>query len=90
MVNNTLVKQIKLKYTGKTREAASGNTESCKQQFLQYHFSQDDHHEVLEYVKVKLIDKTEASDPTKREYLKPLMSTFKTLYPDGLNFENDY
>ena len=47
---------------------ASGNIESCKQQFLQNHFLLDNHHGFLEDSEVTLIDKTQASDPTKREY----------------------
>ena len=49
-------------------KAASGNIESCKQQFLQNHFLLDNHHGFLEDFEVTLIDKTQASDPTKREY----------------------
>ena len=55
-------------YKTDARKAASGNIESCKQQFFQIHFLQDDHHGFLEDVEVTLIDKTPASDPTKREY----------------------
>ena len=88
MVNNTLVKTVDMfrsrwnNYKTDARKAASGNIESCKQQFLQNHFLQDDHHGFLEDVEVTLIDKTQASDPTKREYY--WMRTRKTLYPDGL------
>ena len=49
---------------------------------------QDDHHEFLEDVEVTLIDKTQASGPTKRKYY--WMRTFETLYPDGWNLESDY
>ena len=90
-------------YTGKTvdkfksrwnyyktdgRKAASGNIESCKEQFLQSYFLQDDHHAFLKDVEVTLIDESQASDHTKREYY--WMKTLKTLYPDGLNLESDY
>ena len=75
-------------YKTDATKAASGNIEYCKQQFLQNHFLQDDHHGFLEDVEVILIDKTQASDPTKREYY--WMRTLKTLYPDGLNLESDY
>ena len=53
------------------RKAATWNIESCQQQFLQNYFLQDDHHEFPEDVEVKLIGKTQASDPTKRprEYI---------------------
>ena len=69
-------------------KAASGNIESCKQQFLQNHFLLDNHHGFLEDFEVTLIDKTQASDPTKREYY--WMRILKTLYPDSLNLESDY
>ena len=75
-------------YKTDARKAASGNRESCKQQFLQNHFLQDNHHGFLEDFKVTLIDKTQASEPTKREYY--WMKTLKTLYPVGLNLESDY
>ena len=39
-----------------SRKAASGNIESCKQQFLQNHFLQDDYCGFLEDVEVTLID----------------------------------
>ena len=37
---------------------------------------------------VRLIDKTQGSDPNKRVFY--WMRTLKTLYPDGLNIESDY
>ena len=55
-------------YKTDARKAASGNITSCKQQFLQNQFWQDDHHGFLEDVEVTLIDKTQIFDPTKREY----------------------
>ena len=39
-------------------------------------------------VEVRLIDKTQASDPTKSEFY--WMRTLRILYPDGLNIESDY
>ena len=44
-------------YEMDARKAASGNIESCKQQFLQNHFLQDGQHGFLEDVEVTLIDK---------------------------------
>ena len=70
------------------RKVASGNIVSCKQQFLQNHFLQDDHRGFLEDADVILIDKTQAYDPTKREYY--WMRTLKSLHSDGLNLESDY
>ena len=75
-------------YKTDARKAASDNIESCKQQFLQKYFLQDDHHGFLEDLEGRLIDKTQASDPTKREYY--WMRTLKTLHPDGLNLEKNY
>ena len=92
--NSTLVKTVD-KFRSRwnncktdARKAASGNIESCKEQFHQNHFLQDDHHGFLEDVKVTLIYKTQAADPTKREYY--FIRTLKTLYPDGWNLECDY
>ena len=42
----------------------------------------------LEDVEFTLIDKTQGSEPTKRECY--WMRTLKTLYPDGVNIESDY
>ena len=75
-------------YKMEARKAENGDMENVKQKFLQSHFLQDDHKGFLEDVEVRLIDKTQGSDPTKREYY--WMRTLKTLYPDGLNIENDY
>ena len=41
---------------------------NAKQKFLQSHFLQRDHQGFLKDVEVRLIDKTQASDPTKREF----------------------
>ena len=70
----------------KTRKTEKGDIEKVKQKFLQSHFLHDKG--FLEDVQVRLIDKTQGSDPTKREYY--WMRTLKTLYPDGLNIESDY
>ena len=51
-------------------------------------FLQRDHQGFLKDVEVWLIDKTQASDPTKREFY--WMRALRTLYPDGLNIESDY
>ena len=70
------------------RRAENGDMENVKQKSLQSHFLQDDHEGFLEDVEVRLIDKVQGSDPTIREYY--WMRTLKTLYPYGLNIENDY
>ena len=70
------------------RKAENSVMENVKQKFLQSQFLQDDRKGFLEDVEVRLIDKTQGSDHTKREYY--WMRTLKTLYPDGLNIESDY
>ena len=62
--------------------------ENVMQKFLQSHFLQPDHKVFLKDVEIRLIDKTQRSDPTKREF--DWMGTLRTLYPDGLNIESDY
>ena len=42
----------------------------------------------LKDVEVPLIDKTQASDPTKEEFY--WMRTLKNLYPDSVKIESDY
>ena len=42
--------------------------ENVKQQFLQIPFLQRDHQGFRKDVNVRLIDKTQASDPTKKEF----------------------
>ena len=59
--------------------------EECKQKCLHEHFLQDDHHGFINDAHVTLIDKTQASDPTKRDYF--WMTTLKTYYPYSLNIE---
>ena len=61
---------------------------NVKQKFLQSHFLQRNHQGFLKDVEGRLIDKTQASDPTKREFY--WMRTLTTLYPDGRNIESDY
>ena len=75
------------KYKRDVRKAESGDMENVKQKFLQNHFLQRDHQGFIKDVEVRLIDKTQASDPTKREFY--WMRTLRTLYPDGVNNESD-
>ena len=58
--------------------------ENVKQKFLQSQFLQRDHQGFLKDAEVRLIDKTQASDPTKREF------HWMRTHPDGLNIESDY
>ena len=49
------------------------------------HFLQDNHHGFFNNPQVTLIDKTQVSCPTKREYFG--MRTLKLYYPYGLKFD---
>ena len=51
--------------------------DNVKQKFLLSHFLQRDHQGFLKNVEVRLIDKTQASNPTKREFY--WMRTLRTL-----------
>ena len=62
--------------------------ENVKRKFLQIHFLQQDNKGFLKDVEIRLIDKTQGSDSTKREFY--WMITLRTLYPDGLNMESEY
>ena len=62
--------------------------ENVKQKFLQSHFLQREDQGFIKDVEVRLIDKTQAPDPTKTEFY--WMRTLRTLYPDDLNIESDY
>ena len=53
-------------YKSDVRKAESGDMKNVKQKFLQSHFLQRDHQGFLKDVEVRLTDKTQASDPTKR------------------------
>ena len=72
-VNNMLVTPLTiLEVDGITirvmLEKLSGNMEIVKQKFLQSHFLQRDHQGFLKDLEVRLIDKTQASNPNKREF----------------------
>ena len=56
------------------------------QEYLYSHFESEGHNGFLEDVSIALIDKTDGSDPTKRE--TNWMHTLKTLAPYGLNVED--
>ena len=62
--------------------------EEVKQKFLHEHFLRDDLQGFLQDVSITLINKTQPSDPNKREYY--WMRTLQTLSPNGLNTEETY
>ena len=63
-----------------------GRKESYMQEHLYRHFSSPGHRGFLNDVSVTLIDKTDGSDPKKREDY--WMKTLKTMAPYGLNIED--
>ena len=56
------------------------------QEYRYSHFENEGHNGFLEDMSIALIDKTDGSDPTKREIF--WIHTLKTLAPDGLNGED--
>ena len=54
-----------------------------KQNYFHQHFLSENHHGLLEDCEIRLIDKTDPSDPTRREFLS--MRKLKTLAPLDLN-----
>ena len=62
--------------------------EEIKQKSLHEHFLSDSHQSFEEDVSICLIDKTDPSDPHKREYY--WMRTLKTIASFGLNTEETY
>ena len=60
--------------------------ESCMQEHSYRHFSSPGYRRFLNDVSVTLIDKTDGSDPKKREDY--WMKTLKTMAPYGLNIED--
>ena len=56
------------------------------QEYLYSHFEREEHNSFLEDVSITLINKTDGSDPTKRETF--WMHTLKTLAPYKINVEN--
>ena len=89
--------KCKKQYTGQTTDNFRGRWnnykskcksfkrgEKCIQEHLYKHFESEEHTEFLDDVSITLIDKTDGSNPTKRENY--WMQTLKTFTPYGLNF----
>ena len=92
-------KQCKKQYTGETTDdfryrwnsykydsKKFDRKESCMQEYLYRHFSSPGHMGFLNDVSVTLIDKTDGSNPQKREDY--WMNTLKTMASYGLNIED--
>ena len=56
---------------------------TSKKNYFHQHFLSENHHGLLEDCEIRLIDKTDPSDPTRREFLS--MRKLKTLAPLDLN-----
>ena len=66
------------------RDAEQGGTPP--QSYFHQHFLREGHHSLLNGCEIIIIDKTDASDPTRREFF--WMRLLKTIYPLGLNVED--
>ena len=72
-------------YKNSQREKAQGVTPP--QSFLHQHFLSEGHHGLVNDCEITLIDKTDSSDPTRRECF--WIRLLKTYYPLGLNIEEE-
>ena len=72
-----------MKWKQERRRVVIGKTLNFKQKVLQIYFLHDDCKGFLDDVELRVIDKTQSSDSTKREY--SWIRTLKTLYPNGLS-----
>ena len=67
----------------KSKSKSFKRGEKCNQEHLYKHFENEGHTEFLDDVSITLIDKTDGSNPTKRENC--WMRTIETYTPYGLN-----
>ena len=70
-------------YKNCQREAAQGDTPP--QSFFHQQFLSEGHHGLVTNCEITLTDKTDSSDPTRREYF--WIRLLKTYYRLGLNIE---
>ena len=79
-----------VQYTGQTTDRSKcrifDRNKQCMQGYLYNHFESEGHNGFLEDVSSTLIDKTDDSDPTKRETF--WMYTLQKLARYGLNVES--
>ena len=68
------------------RNAADGGTPN--QNYFHQHFSSDDHNGLMNDSEIIFIDKTDLSNPTRRELF--WMRVLKTIAPLGLNIDEGY
>ena len=88
VINTTLVRlQAASRLNNyKSKSRKFDKNEKCIQQYLYSHFESERHNGFLEDVSITLTDKTDGSDPTKRETF--WMHILETLVPHGLSVEN--
>ena len=70
----------------KSNDRKFQRSEPCMQEHLFWHFSSPDHNGFLSDVSITFIDKTDPSDPLKRENV--WRETLWTMAPYGLHIEN--
>ena len=68
------------------RSAADGGTPN--QNYFHQHFLSDGHNRLMNDCEIIFIDKTDPSDPTRREFF--WMRVLKTIAPLGLNIDERY
>ena len=73
-------------YKSCQKNAADGGTPN--QHYLHQHFLSDDHKGLMNDCESIFIDKTDSSDPTRREFF--WMRVLKTIAPWGLNIDEGY
>ena len=73
-------------YKSESKKLEKG--QNCMQQHFHEHFNSTGHTGFLNDVSITLIDKTDGSNPTKREYF--WIRTLRTMSPLGFNIENNH
>ena len=73
-------------YKSESKKLEKG--QSCMQQHFHEDFNSTGHTGFLNDVLITLIDKTDGSNPTKREYF--WIRTLRTMSPLGFNIENNH
>ena len=68
-----------------SKKAAQGGT--SPQKLFHQHFLSEGHHGLANNFEISLIDKTDSSDPTRREFF--WIRLLKTYHPLGLNIEEE-
>ena len=78
--------RLKCNYKSCQRNAADGETPN--QNYFHQHFLCDGHNGLMDDSEIIFIDKTNPSDPTRREFF--WMRVLKNIVPLGLNIDEGY